>query len=75
VTGVSEQSTADFFIRPPDKDALNMALLAGLMYDPLYELLPVFERKTGRRVHLAAQLVHPELIAQLEEIYCAGTGA
>lgn len=52
-----------------------MALLAGLMYDPLYELLPVFERKTGRRVHLAAQLVHPELIAQLEEIYCAGTGA
>ncbi len=75
MTGVSEQSTAGFFVRPLEKGALNVALVAGPMYDPLYELLPEFERKTGRRVHVAARLVHPELNAHLEDIYRARTGA
>ncbi|PYV19288.1 MAG: ABC transporter substrate-binding protein [Acidobacteria bacterium] len=45
--------------------ALNVALVAGPMYDPLYELLP----------EVAARLVHPELNAHLEKVYRAGTGA
>jgi multiple sugar transport system substrate-binding protein len=45
------------------------------MYDPLYELIPEFERRTGRRVHIAAKLVHPELNAHLEEVYRAGKGS
>ena len=65
----------DFFIRPPEPGALNVALVAGPMYDSLYELLPEFERKSGRRVHVAARLVHPELNAHLEQVYRAGTGA
>jgi multiple sugar transport system substrate-binding protein len=64
-----------YFIRPPAPDALNVALVAGPMYDPLYGLLPEFEHKTGRRVHVAARLVHPELNAHLEEAYRAGAGA
>src|SRR5271157_5815594 len=43
-----------FFVRPPVPGALNVALVAGPMYDPLYELIPEFEHKTGRRVHVAA---------------------
>ena len=65
----------DFFIRPPEPGALNVALVAGPMYDSLYELLPEFEQKSGRRVHVAARLVHPELNAHLEQVYRAGTGA
>jgi multiple sugar transport system substrate-binding protein len=45
------------------------------MYDPLYELLPEFEKRTGRRVHIAARLVHPELNAHLDEMYRSGQGA
>ena len=45
------------------------------MYDPLYELLPEFEQKSGRQVQVAARLVHPELNAHLEKVYRAGTGA
>jgi multiple sugar transport system substrate-binding protein len=52
-----------------------VALVAGPMYDSLYELLPEFEQKSGRRVHVAARLVHPELNAHLEQVYRAGTGA
>ena len=70
-----ENPENDFFIRPPEPGALNLALVAGPMYDPLYELLPEFEAKTGRRVHVAARLVHPELNAHLEQVYRAGTGA
>jgi multiple sugar transport system substrate-binding protein len=70
-----ENPRNDFFIRPPEPGALNVALVAGPMYDPLYELLPEFEAKTGRRVHVAARLVHPELNAHLEQVYRAGTGA
>jgi multiple sugar transport system substrate-binding protein len=51
-----------------------VALVSGPMYDPLYELIPEFEKKTGHRVHVAAKLVHPELNAHLEEVYRAGQG-
>jgi multiple sugar transport system substrate-binding protein len=72
---VSAIPQPDFFIRPPEPGALNVALVAGPMYDSLYELLPEFEQKSGRRVHVAARLVHPELNAHLEQVYRAGTGA
>ncbi|MBZ5545499.1 MAG: extracellular solute-binding protein [Acidobacteriia bacterium] len=68
-------SQPGFFVRPAERGALNVALVAGPMYDPLYELLPGFEAKTGRRVHVAARLVHPELNAHLEEVYRSGQGA
>jgi len=64
-----------YFIRPPEPGSLNLALVGGPMYDPLYELLPEFERKAGRRVHVAARLIHPELNAHLEEVYRAGQGS
>jgi len=72
---VSAIPQSDFFVRPPEPGALNVALVAGPMYDSLYELLPEFEQKSGRRVHVAARLVHPELNAHLEQVYRAGTGA
>jgi multiple sugar transport system substrate-binding protein len=62
------------FVRPAEPGALNVALVAGPMYDPLYELFPEFEAKSGRRVHVAARLVHPELNAHLEEVYRSGKG-
>jgi multiple sugar transport system substrate-binding protein len=65
----------NFFIRPPDPHALNVALVGGPMYDPLYELLPEFENRTGRRVHVAAHLVHPELNTHLADVYGADQGA
>jgi multiple sugar transport system substrate-binding protein len=64
-----------YFIRPAVPGALNLALVAGPMYDPLYELLPHFEQKSGRRVHVAARLIHPELNAHIEDVYRAGAGA
>ncbi len=63
------------FVRAPKRGALNVALVSGPMYDSLYELIPEFEKKTGRTVHIAAKLVHPELNAHLEEAYQAGKGA
>ena len=54
---VTSRVDARYFIRPPVGDALNVALVAGPMYDPLYELLPEFEAKAGRRVHVAARLL------------------
>ncbi len=45
------------------------------MYDPLYDLIPEFEKKSGRRVHVAARLVHPELNAHLDEAYRTGEAA
>ena len=71
----NDNPNSSFFVRPPKPGALNVALVAGPMYDPLYELIPEFERKTGKRVHVAARLVHPELNAHLEEVYRAGKGA
>ena len=70
---MSEQPNSRSFVRDPVKGALNIALVSGPMYDPLYELIPEFEKKTGRRVHIAAKLVHPELNAHLEEIYRTGS--
>src|SRR3989454_12699322 len=72
---VTSRVDARYFIRPPVAGAVNVALVAGPMYDPLYELLPEFEAKAGRRVHVAARLAHPELNAHLEEVYRRGTGA
>jgi len=72
---LGENSATAFFIRAPEPGALNLALVAGPMYDPLYELLPEFERKTGRRVHVAARLIHPELNAHLAQAYREGTAA
>jgi multiple sugar transport system substrate-binding protein len=72
---VSAIPQSDFFVRPPEPGALNVALVAGPMYDSLYQLLPEFEQKSGRRVHVAARLVHPELNAHLEQVYRAGMGA
>ncbi len=72
---MSQKPDSTYFVRPPDPVALNVALVAGPMYDPLYGLLPEFEKKSGLRVHVAARLVHPELNAHLEEAYRAGTAA
>lgn len=70
----SSSPPGGYFVRPPKPGALNVALVAGPMYDPLYELIPEFESKTGKRVHVAARLIHPELNAHLEKVYSAGTG-
>lgn len=72
---MSENIATGQFIRPPKPGALNVAFVAGPMYDPLYDLIPEFEKKTGRRVQVAARLIHPELNAHLEEVYRAGKGA
>ena len=71
----SRTTNPGYFVRPPSLGALNVALVAGPMYDPLYELFPEFEKKTGFRVHVAARLVHPELNAHVEEAYRTGTAA
>ena len=42
------------------------------MYDPLYEALPQFERQTGLRVDVRAQLPHPELNAFVRDVFAAG---
>lgn len=69
---MSAANNPNYFVRPPEPGALNVALVAGPMYDPLYDLIPEFEKKSGRRVHVAARLVHPELNAHLEAAYRAG---
>lgn len=72
---MNQNPDSTYFVRLPDSAALNVALVAGPMYDPLYEMLPEFKKKSGLRVHVAARLVHPELNAHLAEVYQAGTGA
>ncbi len=72
---MNERLQPGSFIRSPEAGALNVAFVSGPMYDSLYELIPEFAKKTGRRVHIAAKLVHPELNAHLEEVYRAGQGA
>lgn len=61
------------FVRPPEAGALNVAFVAGPMYNPLSALIPEFEKQTGGRMHVAARLVHPELNAHLEEAYHAAS--
>jgi len=72
---VTDHSSLAYFIRAPAPGALNLALVAGPMYDPLYELLPEFEKKAGLRVRVAARLLHPDLNAHLEKVYGLGTAA
>jgi multiple sugar transport system substrate-binding protein len=72
---VSADTATGSFVRAAKPGALNVALVSGPMYDSLYELIPEFEEKTGRRVHVAAKLVHPELNAHLDEVYKTGQGA
>jgi multiple sugar transport system substrate-binding protein len=72
---VNSDSNTGFFVRPAEPSAVNVALVAGPMYDPLYDLIPEFEKKSGRRVHVAARLVHPELNAHLDEAYRTGEAA
>lgn len=51
---------------------IRVALVGGPMYDPLYESLPAFERETGFRVEVVAQLPHPELNAYVKDAFDAG---
>jgi multiple sugar transport system substrate-binding protein len=53
---------------------LNVALVAGPSYDPLYEILLEFERKTGLQVHVAAWLAWPELYDHLDSAFRAARG-
>ena len=47
---------------------LRVALIAGPMYDPLYQVLPEFTRLTGIPVEVAFHAVHPELNAHLASL-------
>lgn len=71
----TQNSPSEYYIRPAEPGVLNVALVGGPMYDPLYELLPGFEQKSGKRVHVAARLQHPDLNAHLDEVYRARRGA
>jgi multiple sugar transport system substrate-binding protein len=53
---------------------LNVALVAGPSYDPLYEILPDVEEKIGLRINVAARLPLPELLRHLASTYRAGAG-
>lgn len=46
--------------------AVRVALVGGPMYDPLYDVIPEFERSTGVRVEVVARLPHPELNAHVK---------
>lgn len=48
-----------------DDRLVRVALVGGPMYDPLYDVLPAFERESGMRVEVVAKLPHPELNAFL----------
>lgn len=52
---------------------LDVAFVGGPMYDPLYQRLPEFERRTGYWVNIGAKLIHPELNTHLETEHRAGT--
>jgi len=43
------------------------------MYDPLYEVIPAFERESGIAVEIVAQLPHPELNAFVRHAFESGT--
>lgn len=53
----------------PRDAQLRIALVGGPMYDPLYGTIPAFERDTGRRVEIVAQLPHPELNAFVRDAF------
>jgi multiple sugar transport system substrate-binding protein len=53
-------------------DIVRAALVGGPMYDPLYELLPAFERDTGLHVDVVARVPHPALNAFVKRTFEAG---
>ncbi len=53
-------------------ETVRVALVGGPMYDPLYTSIPAFERETGLRVDIVAQLPHPELNAFVARTFGAG---
>ncbi len=55
------------------RDAIvRVALVGGPMYDPLYAGIPAFERETGLRVEIVAQMPHPELNAFVKSSFSSG---
>lgn len=52
---------------------IRVALVGGPMYDRAYDAIPEFERATGLRVEIVAQLPHPELNAFVKEAFESGT--
>ena len=50
------------------KPELQVALIAGPMYDPLYAALPEFTRQSGIEVKIGFHEVHPELNAHLASL-------
>lgn len=53
-------------------DTVRAALVGGPMYDPLYEMIPAFERDAGFRVEVVARLPHPELNAFVKHAFESG---
>ena len=51
---------------------IRALLVGGPMYDGLYARLPEFERQTGRRVEIVAELPHPELNARVKHDFEMG---
>ena len=54
------------------RQVVRVALVGGPMYDPLYDALPEFERRTGLAVEIVARLPHPELNAFVKEAFERG---
>jgi multiple sugar transport system substrate-binding protein len=48
---------------------VRIALVGGPMYDQLYAAIPDFERASGIRVEIVAQLPHPELNAFVKHAF------
>src|SRR5687768_14880848 len=51
---------------------VRIALVGGPMYDQLYNAIPDFERASGIRVEIVAQLPHPELNAFVTNAFESG---
>jgi multiple sugar transport system substrate-binding protein len=51
---------------------VRVALVGGPMYEPLYELIPSFERASKIRIEVVAQLPHPELNAFVKQALQSG---
>jgi multiple sugar transport system substrate-binding protein len=51
------------------RKTVKVALVGGPMYDPLYELIPHFERESGLAVEVVVRLPHPELNAWVKEAF------
>jgi len=51
---------------------VRVALVGGPMYDQLYNVIPDFERASGIRVEIVAQLPHPELNAFVANAFDSG---